>query len=477
MLKQTLPTDLIKYTKYFFASRGDEFVTNSHHEEIAEALHKVETGEIKNLLINIPPRYGKTELAVINWISKCIAANPKCKFIHLSYSDDLALDNSSKTKEIIQSDEYQALWPVQLKQDSKSKKKWYTEEGGGLYATAAGGPVTGFGAGSTSDEGFSGAIVIDDPIKIDDADRDVERNRINERLNTTIKSRRNNRNTPIVIIMQRVHEEDMSGFVLDGGMNEEFYHLKIPAIKNGEALWPFKHTLDDLNIEKVADPVTFSGQMMQEPSPADGSYFKREYFKRFKDNPTYLHKYMTSDHAPAGGEDSDYSCFRVWGVDPLGDVYLIDGFRSQETMDVSCDKALHLIEKHRPFAWFPEDDNNWKSVAGFVTKMMRERNVFTQVHPISPHGKDKIVKAQAFQAMAASGRVYIREGAEGEDIIDQYLKFPNGKNDDEVDAGSLFGRALDMEHSAIMPPPEQQPSNDIWDKFDNDEESDSWKTA
>lgn len=197
-------------------------------------MRKVESGEIKNLLITLPPRFGKTQFCVIDWMARCIARNPKAKFIHLSYSDELALDNSSKCREIVGSSEYQVFWPIAIKTDSDSKKKWYTKQGGGVYATAAGGAVTGFGAGSLADIGidsqdeefddffaggmeesnpnlFYGAIIIDDPIKVEDASSENERTRVNKRLNSTIKSRRNSRNTPIIIIMQRLHEDDMAG--------------------------------------------------------------------------------------------------------------------------------------------------------------------------------------------------------------------------------------------------------------------------
>ena len=182
-------------------------------------------------------------------MARCIARNPRAKFIHLSYSDDLALDNSSQCRETVTSKDYQDFWPVKIKADADSKKKWYTEQGGGVYATAAGGTVTGFGAGSLADVGiaddddfggwfagadeddpvndslFYGAIIIDDPIKVEDAESEKERARVNKQLNSTIKSRRNSRNTPMIIIMQRLHEDDMAGFVLDGGMEEEFIIL------------------------------------------------------------------------------------------------------------------------------------------------------------------------------------------------------------------------------------------------------------
>ena len=274
-------TDFLFFVRYFFKKRfGYNFIVNSHHKVIADTLTRVVNGEITRLVINMPPRYGKTEMAVICFIAWCIAKNKSSKFIHLSYSDDLALDNSAQVKEIIQSEEFTDLWDIELKKDSKSNKKWYTDTRGGVYATAAGGAVTGFGAGSTDDsEGFGGAIIIDDPLKVDDADSDKQRDRVNNRLNTTIKSRVNSRKTPIILIMQRIHDEDASGFVLDGGTNEHWEHLNISAeTENGEALWPWKHTFEELQVMRKADKYTYSGQYLQQPIPDDGIYFTKDSF-------------------------------------------------------------------------------------------------------------------------------------------------------------------------------------------------------
>jgi hypothetical protein len=159
-----------------------------------------------------------------------LAKNAQSKFIHLSYSDDLALDNSSQTKEYIQSESFQSLWSMDLKRDAQGKKKWFNELGGGVYATASGGAITGFGAGVAESTQFAGAIIIDDPLKPDDANSDAKRNAVNERYNSTIRSRVNDRETPIIVIMQRLHEEDLSGFLLNGGSGEKWDHLCLPAL-------------------------------------------------------------------------------------------------------------------------------------------------------------------------------------------------------------------------------------------------------
>ena len=145
---------LLNHTRYFFKElQKRNFVVNHHHEKICDALDKVIRGETTKLIINIAPRYGKTEVAVKQFVSHALSWNPSAKFIHLSYSDSLALDNSEEIKDLIASKEYQELFPnIEIKQDSNSKKKWYTNKGGGMYATSSGGQVTGFGAGTIDKE-------------------------------------------------------------------------------------------------------------------------------------------------------------------------------------------------------------------------------------------------------------------------------------------------------------------------------------
>lgn len=125
------------FTRYFFkATNNKKFIVNKHHQEIFDELEDVASGGCTRLQLNIAPRYGKTEIAVKAFIAWSLAVNPKARFIHLSYSDQLALDNSEAIKDLIQSEEYQRLFPyVKIKVDSNAKNKWYTTEGGGSFGS------------------------------------------------------------------------------------------------------------------------------------------------------------------------------------------------------------------------------------------------------------------------------------------------------------------------------------------------------
>ena len=472
--KRFLQSDLLEFTKYFFKVNGNNFVVSEHHRIICDTLKRVERGEIKNLLINIPPRYAKTELAVKMWTAKCLAVNPKAKFIHLSYSDDLALDNSSQAKELIESEEYQQYWGVRLKSDSKSKKKWYTTEGGGMYATAAGGAVTGFGAGSTNPTGlFDGAIIIDDPLKVDDAES-IERDKVNLRLNTTIKSRRNSRHTPIIIIMQRVHEDDMSGFVLDGGMGEEFHHLNLPAIKeDGTPLWEFKHSIEELLLLKKADLRTFSSQYMQNPTPDEGIFFKRDWFKRYRigEHPSRLSIYGASDFAVSEGK-GDFTEQGVAGFDVHDDLYFLDWWSGKTSADTWIVEQQKLVQKHDPYLWVAEAGTIRRSTEPFISKYMRGRKYFRMEWIAS--NRDKAANARSFQALASQGKVYIPNTEWGDELLEQLIGFPYTKYDDKVDVCGLFGRILEQTYA---PPKEKAITKDKADTYvyEEDSDGDSWE--
>jgi hypothetical protein len=270
------------FTRYFFKQRfGSKMLINWHHELIQSTLQKVIDGKIKRLIINIPPGYTKTELATINFMARGLAINPQSRFLHLSYSSSLALENSSTARNIIKSEAYQAMWDLRLKDDSDSKQKWWTEQGGGVYATAAGGQVTGFRAGHMS-EGFNGALIIDDPVKPDDAFYE-ERIKVNNRFNETIKSRLATEDVPIIVIMQRIHKNDLAGYLLRGGSGEKWHHLNLPVFIDNEKypkeythgieikyknkngwLWEAKHTEKNRK-ELMSHKRTWFSQYLQKP--------------------------------------------------------------------------------------------------------------------------------------------------------------------------------------------------------------------
>lgn len=242
LLREQLERDPMLFMRYFFKQRmGSKLLIGDHHAAIMSALNRVLTGEINRLIINVPPGYTKTELCTINMMAYGLAINPKAKFLHLSYSHSLALLNSSTSRSIIKSPAFQSMWPIELKDDADSKAMWWTEQGGGVYATSSAGQVTGFRAGHMQ-EGFTGALIIDDPVKPDDAYSEVMRSGVNNRYNETIASRLAIESVPIIVIMQRIHWDDLSGYLLRGGSGEKWHHLNLPVIINNDEPYPADYT-------------------------------------------------------------------------------------------------------------------------------------------------------------------------------------------------------------------------------------------
>ena len=432
IIKEKCEKSLLFFTRYLFKENsGARFEVAKFHIALAKTLEKVNKGDIKRLIINIPPRYGKTELAVKMYISWTLANNPKARFIHLSYSDALALDNSSLTREYIQSDSYQRLWQLQLKKDSQSQKKWYTIQGGGVYATASGGAITGFGAGN------GGAIIIDDPLKPDDAISDVKRKFINNRYNTTIRSRVNDREVPIIVIMQRLHEDDLSGFLLDGNSGEKWHHLKLAAIdKKNKPLWSSKHSFKELENIRQADRYTFAGQYMQEPAPEEGGEWRKEWFNIISkaEIPADVQWEMYVDGAYTKDTKNDPTGIQISGRsgDNLYVLKSIDKYLEMPELKSfitnfikSCGVDVNII--------LVEPKASGKSL---VQLLRRETNYNVSEIKTDFVRYSKIERARASSPFIEGGRVYLIKDHWNYAYLQQVATFPNAKHDEHIDVTS-----------------------------------------
>lgn len=389
----------LSFTKYFFLRKTKKkFIVNSHHEVICNALDKVIDGEITKLIINIAPRYSKTELAVKNFISYGLALNPSAKFIHLSYSDDLANDNSEEIRTIVKSEAYQQIFPyVQVSKTTDSKKKWNTTLGGGVYAVSTGGQVTGFGAGEVEyseddkgadkllaelegaiteleesiSEGFAGAIVIDDPIKPEDALSETVRERVNNRFETTIRNRVNSRNTPIIIIMQRLHEHDLCGYLKELEP-DDWEVLSLPCIYTDEegdkALWEHKHTIEELRKIEDNNSYVFDTQYMQNPTPIEGLMYRE--FRTYDIIP-YSSKTIKKNYTDTADTGSDYLCSICYDELPEGN-YVTDVLYTKKAMEYTEPKTAEMLAKNQTSISNVESNNGGRGFGRNVERHLRE---------------------------------------------------------------------------------------------------------
>jgi predicted phage terminase large subunit-like protein len=385
----------LNFTRYFFKKQYKrKFVVGEHHRLIAEKLDQVLAGKITKLIINIAPRYSKTEMAVKNFIANGLALNPKARFIHLSYSDDLALDNSKAVQEILSEPAYQQLFTTRA--ISRNAKRWSTNEGGGLYAVSSSGQVTGFGAGLVDDEdeaelsdevgeldkaidaseSFGGAIVIDDPIKPDDALSPTVREKVNRKFETTIRNRVNSRKTPIIIIMQRLNEEDLTGY-LRNLEPEDWEVLSIPCIQIDEetgderALWPFKHSLEELYKIRENNAWVFDTQYMQNPMPMEGLMYENG-FKEYEALPHTRVK-IVKNYTDTADTGADYLCSITYLETEIGN-YVLDILYTKKPMEYTEPKTAEMLTRYKVELAIVESNNGGRSFARAVEQQCRIMN-------------------------------------------------------------------------------------------------------
>lgn len=411
---------LLFHSRYFFWKKtGDRYAVKKHHILICEVLELVLQGLLTKVIINIAPRYGKTELFVKNFVSHALSLNATAKFIHVSYSDELARDNSDAIRDTIKTETYQQLFPnVTISNKTDSKKKWYTTEGGGVYAVSAGGAVTGMGAGKvdkvlTEEEllkikleqekeelelldymkelekafedkqEFAGAFIFDDPIKPDDAESEGKREKINVRFDTTFRNRANSRKTPFIIGGQRTHPHDLSGYLMEtDGFTYDieeakknpdiWFVLSIPVIQDWgleteHALWPEKHNLHELHVMEEKIPITFQRQFMQNPQPKEGlMYLPFDTYEHIPATLTSLRKNYT-DTADKG---KDYLC-SIDYIETEDTIYVTDVLYTQKGMTETETLTAMQLTKNKTQICRVESNNGGEGFSRNVAKQCR----------------------------------------------------------------------------------------------------------
>lgn len=361
-----------------------------------------------------------TELVIKSFISWCFALNPRCRFLHLSYSDILVNDNSDTVRNIMSEELYKMLFPNSaLASEKGSAKRWKTKAGGELYAVSTQGQVTGFGAGAVDEEIdkmdggndifvfddhtnemlkmidaktniFQGAIMIDDPLKADDAASDLIRERINQRFENTIRNRVNSRRTPIIIIMQRLHEHDLCGY-LQEIEPDTWTVLSLPVIQTdpetGEeyALWPMKHNLEELYKLREINPVVFETQYMQNPIPTEGLMYHE--FRTYQNielpsGSKANQRWCYVDTADTG---SDYLC-AICFINTPEMLYVIDVLYTQLPMEKTEVMLAKMLTENSITECLIESNNGGRQFARNVKRITRTTlhnfktaiNTFTQ---------------------------------------------------------------------------------------------------
>jgi predicted phage terminase large subunit-like protein len=462
------------------------FIIKPHHVLIAEALQEVESGECLRLAISMPPQHGKSELISRLLIAWMTGRKPYKNIMFGTYSQDFANDFGAQVRAIMQHPNYQLIFPnAVLRKDSKAKDYQVTTEGGQLAFLGRGGA----GTGKPAD-----IFVVDDPIKDDiEAQSDTIRNAVWQWF-TKVAYTRCHATSAIIIVHTRWNEDDLLGRLVDPDHPDhdpeiaaEWRVLNIPAVitdpklaaalkitlerpthpkvirEFGDvpmaALWADRFTLPHLATAKRLNPRGFEALYQGNPSPVEGDYFKRAWFKYYTPDelPADLRVYAASDHALSKKTSADYTVLGRVGIDKDGNIYVLsDMIWDKIETDRQVEEMLAMMKRSKPKIelWFAESDNIKKAIGPFLRKRMREEKLYVPILDMSTAKTDKMMRARSIQGRMEMGMVYFPKLAHWlPKAQNEILKFPNAAHDDFVDWLAWIGLGLDSEHSAASASP------------------------
>ena len=318
-LKLILQGDFRTYLDVmFYYVNGSTFIFKPFHDTVIKKLQDVadKKNTKRNLCLNIPVGSGKS-IMVEYFISWCFARSINHTFCYVSHSDRLITRLSKETKEIVENRLWQLLFKNTLKSDDRSKVNWSFDNASnrtGLTAGTMGGALTGLDAGNPNTDSFGGALIIDDPIDADNVKYVSYRDSVIESYENKLSTRRRTPQTPTILIMQRLHLLDLTGWVVNNEP-EDWDVVVIPAVnEQGESFWVEKYPIQEMEKISRINPPKYSAQYQQKPIVIGGEVIKTEWFKYYSPNDTELIRiFITGDTAQKTAEHNDFSVFCVWG--------------------------------------------------------------------------------------------------------------------------------------------------------------------
>ena len=419
------------------------FLSNWHLELIAAKLEACRLGRIKRLVINVPPRSLKSIAASVAFPAWILGHDPSKRVICASYGQDLAIKHAQDCRTVMEDPFYKSLFPLtRIAIKRQATADFATTLQGGRMATSVGGVLTGRGAD---------IIILDDPLKPDEALSDVRRQNANDWYDHSLLSRLDNKTTGVIIvIMQRLHLDDLVGHVLEQGGWEL---LKLPAIaeedelhqiwtpygtrtqvrKAGEALHPERESLEVLaGLRAAAGEYNFAGQYQQDPVPMGGGMVKGNWFQTYTPHtlPESGQIVQSWDTASKESELADYSVCTTWKVDNKK-LYLLDVLRQKMEYPQLKRAVKEQAAIFKPDAILIED----KASGIQLIQELRQEGLY-MVTGIKPEG-DKIMRLHAQTPTIEGGVVHLPEQATWKtDYLAEITSFPKGKHDDQVDSTS-----------------------------------------
>ena len=423
-------TDFLSFVKCVWP----EFIEGSHHRHIAEKFNKLATGELKRLIVNMPPRHTKSEFASYLLPAWMVGRNPKLKIIQATHTGELAIRFGRKAKNLIDSEEYAKIFKTRLQEDSKAAGRWETAQGGEYFAAGVGGAITGRGAD---------LLIIDDPHSEQDAMSETALESAYEWY-TSGPRQRLQPGASIVLVMTRWSTKDLTAQLLKAQKEvkgDQWDVVEFPAILDHgteeQAVWPEYWKLDELEKVKATLPVAkWNAQWMQRPTSEEGAIIKRDWWRVWKHDwiPQLHYVIQSYDTAYLKKETADFSAITTWGLfypspdDPLN-LILLDAIKDRYEFPELRRKALEQYKY-----WSPEMVIVEAKAAGLpLTYELRQMDI-PVVNFTPSKGNDKHVRVNSCAPVFESGMVWAPETKFAEEVIEECAAFPFGDNDDLVDS-------------------------------------------
>ena len=414
------------------------FISGKHHAIMADAFERVARGELKRLIINMPPRHTKSEFASYLLPSWFLGKYPEKKIIQTAHTAELAVGFGRKVRNLVSSEEYRKVFDTVLSSDSKAAGRWNTDAGGDYFAIGVGGAVTGKGAD---------LLIIDDPHSEQEAKQGNPA--VFDNVYEWFTSGPRQRLQPggaIIIVMTRWSKRDLTGQILKNAGKEgvdQWEIIDFPAIMpSGTPLWPAFWSKEALESLKAELPVAkWEAQYQQNPTSEEGAIIKREHWRIWeKDHaPDCDYIIQSWDTAFEKNNRADYSACTTWGVfdqvnqhgDLRANIILLDAFKGRLEFPELKKQALELYQEWEPDTLIVE-----KRAAG-APLIYEMRKMGIPLSEFTPgKGNDKISRVNAISDLFASGVVWCPETRWAEEVMDELASFPNGDHDDLVDSSS-----------------------------------------
>ena len=438
------------------------------HRAFADAMHKLENGTIRKLILVAPPRHGKTELCTKLFIPWWMGRNPADSVIFGTYNENFALDIGRDVRDRMLSPAFAQVFPdIRVREDSRAAGRLMVQQkvghlGGLITFAGRNGAITGRGGS---------LLCIDDPIKNRaEADSPKIRDTLWNWFQSVMKTRMMTDQSRILIVQTRWHSDDIVGRLTDPtneyydpGEAAEWHVLELPALagphdplgrKEGEPLWPSRFGKAFLDSMSRSDPRGFSALYQGMPTPPGGRFIQDTWLRTYYQDqlPSELRKYIATDFAVSLEQNRDATCLIPIGVDQKGVIWVLpDVWWQRGTSDTVVEALLKMIARHKPLAVWGEKGHISKSIGPFLRKRMQETETFAAMHEINP-ATDKQTRAQSIQGRLAMGKLRFPNFMPWWAAAQQEMvRFPLGAHDDFVDALSLVGLGLDTMVSAEAP--------------------------